>query len=158
MFQPGMEAERQRQWKVQPARSKIGLGQRAACRPRGVPDGERRLAALSLPANRLVIGSNTRHEPAEPTVTMTVLIPHSARAESCDHATLVTARMATDEHFAVVCVADREARLTIVMRWAACHPAAARLPPAEGLGNGLSLHGAPQRQPRWKAWLCRSPE
>src|SRR5271167_1914103 len=62
MFQPGMEAKRPWRWKMQAARDEIGLDQRAACRRRGVPDGERSLAALGLVEFPLTIGSDTRHE------------------------------------------------------------------------------------------------
>jgi hypothetical protein len=44
--------------------------------------------------------------------------------------------MAADQHLAVICVADRQARLAIVMGRAARHPPAARLSPAKGLGDG----------------------
>jgi hypothetical protein len=54
-----MEAERRRRWKMQAARDEIRLDQRAACWRRGLPDGERRLAALGVVAIRLVIGNRT---------------------------------------------------------------------------------------------------
>ncbi len=71
---------------------------------------------------------------------MTVLLPQSARPESRDNPSLVAARMAAHQHLAVAGVAGRQARHAIVMGRAARHPAAARLSPSEGLGDGLSGH------------------
>ena len=46
--------------------------------------------------------------------------------------------------------------VAVVMRRAACHPAAAGLAPAEGLGDGLSGHGVPPCYRRRRACRCRS--
>jgi hypothetical protein len=48
-------------------------------------------------------------------------------------------------------IGDREARLAIFMRRAARHPSAAGFAPAEGRGDGLSVHDAPRRRSALRA-------
>ena len=50
---------------------------------------------------------------------------------------------------------DRKARLAIVMRRTTGHPGRTRFAPAEGLGDGFSVHRAPHRFSGWRARRCR---
>ena len=155
MLQTGMEAQRVGRRQIDAARGEIGLDQRSLCRLGGLPDGERGLAALGVVSIRLALDRRAARRARERA--RTVLGPQAARAQRRDDALLVAAGMAAHQHLAVVRVADRKARRAVVMRRAARRPAAAGLPPAEGLGDGFSGHGAPPRCRRRRACRCRSP-
>ena len=69
--------------------------------------------------------------------------PQSAPAERRDDMFLITTRMTSDEHFAVVTVAIREAWRAIIMRRTTRHPRCADSSASESPGDGFSGHHIP---------------
>ena len=59
--------------------------------------------------------------------------PKSAVPKGGDHLALIASGMAAHEHLAAFAIGDRQARLAILVRRAACHPGGAHLAPAEPL-------------------------
>src|SRR5215472_3189363 len=133
---------------MRPARRGVGLDQRAGCRHRGLPNGDRGLPTLGVVLIGAALGNRVRRRTPQ-----IIVGPQVTRPQSADDVHLAAARMAMDQRPAISALADREAGHAIVMRRAAGYPAASGgLPPAESLGDHLSGYHRPavRRVPcRW---------
>src|SRR5215831_15490470 len=132
-----MKADGGRRRKKQPAGALVGFDRRSLSRLRSPPDGERCLRARQSIGIAFEGWAATVLTPGSP-ATPICGPPHATHSKGCDQVVLIASGMAAHEHLAVLGVGDRQARLAIVMRRAARHPAAARLSPVEGLRNTLS--------------------
>ena len=151
-----MEAQRRRGRQVDAARGEIGLDRRSLCRLADCQMASAASLRLGVVLIRLALDRRAARRFAKASADRsrpTGRAPRSAAITSL----LVAAGVAAHQHLVVVRVADREARRAVVMRRAACRPAAAGFPPAEGLGDGFSGHGAPPRLRRRRACRYRSP-
>ena len=147
MLQPGMEAERRR--RSEDAGRARRDRSRPACRQPASRTARWRARPRCAWRRRDPAGRSAAARGADRTDAARPFSAHrAARPQRRDDPLLVAAGVAAHQHLAVVGVTDRQARLAIVMGRAARHPAAADLAPAEGLGDGLSGHGAPRRCPR----------
>ena len=101
MLQPGMEAERCRQFKLETASGEIRLDRCAARRDCSLPDCKCGLGTLGIVAIRLCpLGNAARRKALVPAGA--VLGPQTTRPQSCDDLLLIATRMAADQDLAVV--------------------------------------------------------
>src|SRR4051794_17494930 len=70
--------------------------------------------------------------------------PQPAIPECGYHLLLFASGMTVRQQLAVGGILNGEARCPVVVRWAACRPAATGLAPAEGPGDALGVHRAPR--------------
>ena len=149
-FRPGWKRRRVGGGRSMPREREIGLDRRSLGRLGGLPDGERRLAAPGVVGSGLR-STGVRRGACAKASRATAVGPQAALSKGGDHSRWSQPAWQRTSTLPSCRVADRKARRAIVMRRAARHPAAARLAPAEGLGDGFSGHGAPRRWAARKA-------